>query len=441
MTATALTASAPATDSTPTTSRVTFGGQTFTAQTRTLKGGTLLTAHNQWASRPADQRYTSLESLLAACQRHRENAFQGVLPLTGLRVDAASSANEVLLNGVPMTWYAFGKLSGLAGAPASYLRQLPAPLAVANLRYGLKEREKYDIEYVTDETSGHDVRREREYMVLAQKPTREDPKGRVQAFTSPKYGRIWDADVVQAIIDVNERNGGIWKVPSAAYGGEITKLSTTLYAAQHNMFAFLVDGERTIEDGRRMGPGTAINRGFIVWNTEVGDRTLGIMTFLFSYVCQNRMIWGAEDVTQMLIRHTSAGPQRFVEQAPSILEQYAAASQEPVVEMVAQARQLLPAGVSYDPLKTDKEPDRETVVDYLRRKGFAKHIALSGIKVAEDQDPKTGVDPSANPYSLWNLTQGLTAVARDIPYADDRVEVEQRTGKLLTLTGVKYTLK
>ena len=38
---------------------------------------------------------------------------------------------------VAPTHWSFGQLAALVGAPAAYLRQLPAPLAGINLQYGL----------------------------------------------------------------------------------------------------------------------------------------------------------------------------------------------------------------------------------------------------------------------------------------------------------------
>ena len=38
---------------------------------------------------------------------------------------------------VAPTHWSFGQLASLVGAPAAYLRQLPAPLAGINLQYGL----------------------------------------------------------------------------------------------------------------------------------------------------------------------------------------------------------------------------------------------------------------------------------------------------------------
>lgn len=43
-------------------------------------------------------------------------------------------------DGVALTHWTFGLLASIAGAPASYLCLLPAPLAGANLQYGFINR-------------------------------------------------------------------------------------------------------------------------------------------------------------------------------------------------------------------------------------------------------------------------------------------------------------
>jgi hypothetical protein len=47
----------------------------------------------------------------------------------------------------------------------------------------------------------------------------------------------------------------------------------------------------------------------------VGAASFGLMTFLFRAVCGNHIVWGAEDVKALKIRHNGLAPERFVEQA------------------------------------------------------------------------------------------------------------------------------
>ena len=57
-----------------------------------------------------------------------------------IRVEASRDDAERLALMLPgsdaPTHWSFGQLASLVGAPAAYLRQLPAPLAGINLQYG-----------------------------------------------------------------------------------------------------------------------------------------------------------------------------------------------------------------------------------------------------------------------------------------------------------------
>src|SRR5207302_1489157 len=89
------------------------------------------------------------------------------------------------------------------------------------------------------------------------------------------------------------------------------KENTTLFASDRDMFVFLADEDRRIDiPGRRNGSGGSMARGFFVWNSEVGDKTLGLGFFLFDYVCKNRIVWGADQYTEIRIRHTKGAADR-----------------------------------------------------------------------------------------------------------------------------------
>ena len=94
---------------------------------------------------------------------------------------------------VAPTHWSFGQLASLVGAPAAYLRQLPAPLAAINLQYGLTSHRAEQIK------------------------TLEIENGRVElrAVTGPDYGRIYDHELVAAVqrIAGNGTGDTRWKVP------------------------------------------------------------------------------------------------------------------------------------------------------------------------------------------------------------------------------------
>jgi hypothetical protein len=294
---------------------------------------------------------------------------------------------------VPFTHWSFGQLASLLAAPAAYLRKLPAPLARVNLEYGLEG------------TDGG-----RQDARLLYRPATESPSdGEVRAFTSTTYGRIWDAQVVEAVQRINQDDR--WHVPLKAYGGQNSKHATTLYAGDRDVFIFLVDEARPIELGDQ-----TYFRGFLTWNSEVGRAVFGLQTFLYSHVCSNRIIWNARDVEELRIRHTSLAPDRFVEQAQPALVAMSEASPRPIVEAIQKARTTRVG-------KTVAE-----VEAWLVRKGFGRAESKLAINLAQ-RGSDTG--SSGDPTNVWDLVQGGTAAARAITHTDDRLETERRWAGLL----------
>ena len=115
--------------------------------------------------------------------------------------------------------------------------------------------------------------------------------------------------VVNALIDqFGDGATGDFRVPGM-FGqalDQVTGENTTLYAGDRDMFIFLADEQNRIElPGRRDGKTGQLARGFFVSNSEVGAGTLKLKTFLFDYVCCNRIVWGAEQFNEIKIRHTA----------------------------------------------------------------------------------------------------------------------------------------
>ena len=109
---------------------------------------------SEWFARPDDERYLSLSELYASVNRRSERSHTRTVESSAVRVEASRDDPErlaLLLPGsdqpVAPTHWSFGQLAGLVGAPASYLRQLPAPLAAitsvgraARIGSGARER-------------------------------------------------------------------------------------------------------------------------------------------------------------------------------------------------------------------------------------------------------------------------------------------------------------
>ncbi|GAA0309218.1 hypothetical protein GCM10009087_19080 [Sphingomonas oligophenolica] len=363
---------------------------------------------SEWFSRPDDEKFLSLTTLYDSVRRRADRASTRVVESRAVRVEARSDNPERLMlfapgddNPIAPTNWSFGQLASLVGAPASYLRQLPAALAGINLQHGL-------------------ITHRGEQVKLLQT---EDGRTELRAATGPDYGRIWDHELVSAVM--NFAGDGVgdtrWKVPGTIQWGnmhynphvDITKDTTTLYASDRDVFVFLVDDTHPIEAGKLPnGEPDYYFRGFYAWNSEVGSKTLGIATFYLRGVCANRCLWGVENFEEVNIRHSKFAAARFAHQAAPALEHFADSSAQPFVSGINAAR---------DRIVARKDEDRE---DFLRKRGFSKTETSKIIQTVL-------VEEGHPPESLYDFVQGITAVARSKTHQDGRLELEGKARKLL----------
>jgi hypothetical protein len=344
----------------------------------------------QWAKRPDDERFLSLESLRDSIERRteRSNAF----PVKSNQLMAVGTDEGELMLATPerplkFSNWSFGQLASAAEAPASYLRKIPSPLAADCINWGLRNSKR-------DEN-----------LLLA-----DTEAERLRALTSVSYGRIWDIDVVKAVMNINEKAGGIWRVPAASSATGNSKRATTLYASDRDVFMFLCDEEHPIDwNGEKMF------RGFYCWNSETGSAVFGVATFLYRYLCDNRIIWSQAEKHEIRIRHTSGAPERFLREATPALKEYANASTEKVVTLMKKAKAI----------EVGKADD--DVLEWIKKQGFTASFS----KRIYDQ----AVSEEGRCASVWEVAQGLSALARSNPHTDTRIQLEKRAGKLIEVAA------
>jgi hypothetical protein len=136
---------------------------------------------SEWFSRPDDERYLSLSQLFEAVHGRAERSRTRTLESAEIRVEASRDDAErlsLMLPGsdrpVAPTHWSFGQLASLVGAPAAYLRQLPAPLAGINLQYGLTAHRAEQVKTLEA----------------------EDGRVELRAVTGPDYGRYLNSQPV-----------------------------------------------------------------------------------------------------------------------------------------------------------------------------------------------------------------------------------------------------
>jgi hypothetical protein len=357
----------------------------------------LFQAHRQWAVRPDDQRFGSIQALYDATKAYADSAVeQHGVPLSSMRT-AADSGDVVIVGrkNIPsrLTHWAFGQLCqrvGTAGhsVPASYLRNLPATLAVQNLNHAMAHRLSQDgqasVSMLFHQNGGLLCR----------------------AITGDVYSRFWNWEVAERLLDLEARG---WQPARPDVRQIDDKLP--LYASDHDLFCFLRHGERTISEP---GNPDGLHRGIIVENSEVGDSALNMLRFLYREMCGNHIIWGASEVINLKVRHVGKVRDR-VREWDMAISRYMNESAGADEAKIASAKHRLIAGTAAEVLDA---------IFGKRAIGLSRRVIEAGMDAVHPE-----VD--GDPRSVWGVVNGLTRYSQTIPYADQRTEIDRAAGRIL----------
>lgn len=360
---------------------------------------TLTQANHEWRSRPADERFTSLFALAAYKTFERDHSKRKTLANRDLTV--IPSTTDVLdiavqgPNGNPasLTNWSFSQLASLSGVPGDYIvrSKMPGALAADNFNWGLKH-----------------VRKAESVSVLLRQ--REDKSVWLAALNGPNYGQVWDNEIVDDLVsEFGDGVTGDWSVPGefSKKLANVTKENTTLYASDRDMWVFLADETNRVEmPNRRANEPGSFARGFYIGNSEVGAKRLVLGTFLFDYVCCNRLIWGARDYSEIAIRHTASAPHRWLEEVRPIIKSLKSSSPAPISETIKEAQ-----GAK---LKED--------VDSFLSSRFGLSSSIKSVHMQEEGRPIE---------TVWDAIVGATAYAKQLDHVDARVKIEREAGVLL----------
>lgn len=415
----------------------------------------LMQASYQWATRPADERFTSLHAMKAAALLSADNADEITLDTRRLRVVAEPNpqfdpaqfaagdsedkngnmpySGQLYIDsdrkgrlGAPTHW-AFQQLTILGDTAASTMRSgRPADMVASWVNWGLHNKANDKVKLLTRlplsiaaQASVVDVNPETGER-LAALPAVKDAARDVAAITGAGYGRVWDLELIEMLIArFGDGINGQWTVPGE-FGRRvtITKDNTTLFWSDRSMFIFLADEKNKIQvSKRRNGQPGAMSRGFFLWNSEVGAETLGFKRFLFDYACYNRIVWGASDIHTIKLRHSKSAPQRFLDEVEPQLILY---SKQPLglEESVIRRAQTL---------RIEDMRGVNTVASFLSST-FGPRMA-DKLNVKHIREEGTAIE------TVFDVVTAATALARDIPHQDTRIDLEEKAGSLFKLAA------
>jgi hypothetical protein len=354
---------------------------------------TAYTAHREWATRPPDQRYASVEALHDAARARRDRTMERDIETGEFRTEPAGDHGLALYESsgptAALTHWSFEQLATIAGAPPKYLRSLPAPIASAAINYGLRRLRRSQHQLFVD----------------------RDAPWTVHAITSSRYARVHHDELAGRVLDLMVDHPA-WHLPlgykDGVYGAE--RVPSGAYLGDRDMFLFLVDGNRDLEDPTD-STHAGLFRGFILRNSDVGAAALTLDLFLFRAVCSNHVIWGFQHVAGFRRRHVGASIQEAW--TTSLDSVRAALDADPSAD-----RTLLQRSTTLE-----LGPTRDAVLDAVtQRLQLSRKQATEAFTLAEQHE--------TNPRSVWGYAQGLTRLSQRTPWQDGRFALDQAASRL-----------
>src|SRR5437773_5147611 len=355
---------------------------------------TAYSAHRQWASRPPDERYASVQALYDAARARRLRLEERTTHTVDLQTEVVGP--DVVLRDTSgrtaaLTHWSFGQLASLASAPPSYLRTLPAVIASAAINHGLTRVDRDQCQLFVD---------------------RAEP-GTVHAMTSPRYARVHHDELAGRVLDLMADHPA-WQLPlgykDGVFGAE--RVPFGAYLGDRDMFVFVVDGNRDLDDPTDRTQ-AGLFRGFILRNSDVGAAALTLDVFLFRLVCGNHISWGFQHVAGFRRRHVGASIQdawtTSLDCVRAALDADIANDRTRVLRATTQE------------LGTTRDAVLETVV---RRLDLSQKQAAEAYTLAEEHE--------TNPRSVWGYVQGLTRLSQHTPWQDGRYVLDRAASRLLT---------
>lgn len=367
-----------------------------------MQPSNIMTASNEYRSRPKDERFATLQELIIARKADREICQEAVYNLRDLEIVPSNHGSTGILLQSPkgqatLTNYSFGQLCSTLKAPARFMAELPPANCAADLTHRMHE-------WAPVGTTANILIRDRE----------SDPYPVVRACTSETYGRVWDHSLYSEVDRYfgdgrkSANSAGVWQSPPVwpgrAPGGQ--------YAGDRDSFVIRVDGGSIVSDPRgwqaKGRPDGGLYRGIMIRNSEVGLCSITIDCVLFDKICGNHILWGAVIDRTYRRRHYGTKVTRDVlTELNTLAWKFNTRTEETDLAIIR-------ALVQHEIAST-----KDAVIDELRKLGATKEQATQAYETAEQKESQL------SPRSYWGIAAGMTRNSQASGYQDDRLDLDQ----------------
>ena len=350
---------------------------------------TIMKASNQLFGRKKDEKFETLLSLREHLNRRSTDTFEKTVNLSEFRYNHngqmfLEQASLLSDEGGPrhdLNDWSFRQLCKQLSAPSEFILGLSPKLASDVMQETALNRE-------ADTRKGKSV-----LWMDGNGP--EGSEGTIRAVTTDRYTRILDTEVLTQV----EKYAGGMDVQG-------------LYSGERDIFCFMTN------DHKVNIAGEDLNRGFMAWNSEVGSRTIGVMSFYYRTICSNHIVWGCSNVQQQITKHIGDKPKELLSNLPHFIEW--AACKDALIhdeKAIQKAQQMM---LAKDPV---------ACAQILRKMGWGKKASEAIVQEAEVDHER--FNTPGEPYSIWGIVQGATAYSQRHDNLDDRFAEDLKISKLL----------
>lgn len=374
-----------------------------------MKGTLISDAHNQWANRPADERFETLAALHAHVSKRRNDSFEhGEVPISRMNAVAQDGKMYIGSSGsvsatMELNNWSMSQLCSRVGAPRDFLAKLtPEIAALALSDRMLRSADTAEQGLTFDQ---------------GMRPSL------LRALNGSQYERLWDNEITGLLTKALPEG---WRNPTGYGGGKFGEplQPQGLYASDRDVWAFFISGGdandvnwNTVDlDGEPM------HRGFFVWNSEVGKTSFGWSSFWFNMVCGNHYIWGASNIETVRAVHRSSVRSAFRGFGTFMNHLQTSDTRDSFAAAVRAAKDEI--AVALQGTHEDVITAAET---RFRKEGFTATQVVGALDAMtlEEKSPRG---------SRWDWLQGFTAHARTEATAEARVALERLATKTLLTT-------
>jgi hypothetical protein len=354
----------------------------------------MVSTTRDYSIRPADVKHATLATLIDEARNEQQRSKEAKYCLGDMRAVAdGDSVKLASSKGVArFTHWSFGQLARMVGAPASYLRELPAQIAADALNHGL-----------------HTATPPETPAVLLVRAANGSPEPVIRSVTTKTYGRLWDADYLNAVNELVARHSG-WEVQFATRSDRDSVITIS------NKNAVIHDPSVTaiVNDPQREA-GDIMYRSLTIGNSETGAGSAWYEGGLYRARCKNLMLWSAVIETRYRRRHVGSHVLRdVVRELARFATNYLEQSPERDEAII---RQLVEKEVA---------TTKDGVISELRGFGATVEQANAAYAACEMWEPS-----SLSPRSFWGIAQGLTRNSQAREYTDGRIELDRLAAQVL----------